>query len=233
MKRTVVSLPAADRGLDELPVPLPLDELVPSLGPGSGPSPSEWEVELGFGKGRYLLRRAQEEPGRRFLGIEVVGKYQRLFVGRARKRGLSNWMALRGEALYLAAAVLPAGFATALHVYFPDPWPKSRHHKRRFLDAESIDLVLGLLRPGGRLYFATDFLDFGAEVEAVLAGHPRVELSRVAGPWPDGARTNYEAKYEREGRPILRLEGRLSPAARERDILHPAADAAVVAAAYG
>lgn len=225
MKRTLVSLPEGDRGLSELPVPLPLAELVGGEGP--------WEVELGFGKGRYLLRRAAEEPDRRFLGIELVGKYQRLMVGRARKRGLTNWMALRGEVLYLAAAVLPVGFAEALHVYFPDPWPKSRHHKRRFLDADSIDLVLGLLRPGGRLFFATDFLEFGAEVEEVLGEHPRVEISRVEGLWPDGARTNYEAKYERQGRPILRLSGRLVPAAEERDTLHPAAGAAALAVAYG
>jgi tRNA (guanine-N7-)-methyltransferase len=223
IQRTVVAAPDGDRPLSALPAPLPLDELVPGGGP--------WEVELGFGKGRYLLRRAQEDPARRFLGVEMAGKYFRLLVGRARRRGVRNLLALRGEALYLAAAVLPAGFATALHVYFPDPWPKSRHHKRRLFDAESVDLVLGLLAPGGRLFFATDFLDYGSEVESVLAGHPQVRLRRHDGPWPDGARTNYEAKYEREGRPILRLEATLlaGPAPGPAVALHPAAAAAVVA----
>lgn len=229
IQRTVVAAPDGDRPLSELASPLPLDELVPGGGP--------WEIELGFGKGRYLLRRAQEDPARRFLGVEMVSKYFGLLVGRARRRGVRNLLALRGEALYLASAVLPAGFATALHVYFPDPWPKSRHHKRRFLDAESLDLVLGLLAPGGHLFFATDFLDYGAEVEEVLAGHPQVTLHRHPGPWPDGPRTNYEAKYGREGRPILRLEATLTageprggaPAAS----LHPAAEAAVVSAFSG
>src|SRR5436305_9968338 len=123
---TRISLPAGDRALVDLAAPLRLDELVPGTG--------GWEVEIGFGKGRYLLRRCQEDPDRRFLGIEVAGKYQRRFVERARRRGLANWIALRGEALYLLAAVLPRRFATAVHVYFPDPWPKSRHQKRRSLD---------------------------------------------------------------------------------------------------
>ncbi len=137
--------------------------------PGEG---AEWEVEIGFGKGRYLLRRSRGGPGRRFLGIELAGEYHGIFVDRARRRRLSNWVALRGEALYLLSAVLPAGFASAVHVYFPDPWPKSRHHKRRLFDPESVDLVLGLLRPGGRLLFATDFLEYGELVLEILQGYP-------------------------------------------------------------
>src|SRR5690606_19215728 len=101
---------------------------------------------------------------------ELVGEYQRLFVDRARRRNVTNWVALRGEAQYLASTVLPAGFADVLHIYFPDPWPKSRHHKRRLFDPESVDLVLGLLRPGGRLEFATDFLEYGELVAELLEG---------------------------------------------------------------
>jgi len=89
----VVSVAAGDLALADLAAPLPLDDLVPGGGP--------WEVEIGFGKGKYLLARAIASPERRFLGIEVAGKYQRLFVERARRRGLENWIALRGEALYL------------------------------------------------------------------------------------------------------------------------------------
>lgn len=217
----LVSTAAGDRGLAGLQAPLPLDELVP----GSG----EWEVEIGFGKGRYLLRRCLEEPGRRFLGIELAGEYHGIFVSRARREGAANWIALRGEALYLLDAVLPAGFASHLHVYFPDPWPKSRHHKRRLFDPETVDLVLGLLEPGGRLSFATDFLDYGELVAEILAGYPGLSLERRDRPWDDGARTNYEAKYEAEGRPILRLEGVLAAHSREAP-LHPLGARAVLAA---
>jgi tRNA (guanine-N7-)-methyltransferase len=217
----LVSTAAADRPLADLPSPLPLDRLVP----GSG----DWEVEIGFGKGRYLLRRCAESPDRRFLGIELAGEYHGIFAARARRRGLANWLALRGEAQYLIASVLPAGFAAALHVYFPDPWPKGRHHKRRLFEAETVDLVLGLLRRGGRLYFATDYPGYGELVHELLAGYPGLLLARRDGPWDGGPRTNYEAKYEAAGRPILRLEGVLEVDGRAAP-LHPAGAAAVLAA---
>jgi tRNA (guanine-N7-)-methyltransferase len=211
----LVSIAAADLALRDLAAPLPLDALVPGAAP--------WEVEIGFGKGRYLLSLALANPERRFLGIEIAAEYHRLFAGRARRRGAANWAAIRGEALYLAAAVLPAGFAAAVHVYFPDPWPKSRHQKRRLFDPETVDLVLGLLRPGGRLSFATDFLAYGEQVAELLAGCPGLAVERRAA-WAEGPRTHYEAKYEAEGRPILRLEAVLAaPAA-----LHPQGAAAVL-----
>jgi tRNA (guanine-N7-)-methyltransferase len=216
-----VSVARGELGLAELSAPLSLDTLVPPL-PETPSGGSPWEVEIGFGKGRYLLRRCLESPERRFLGIELVGEYQRLFVDRARRRipaSIANWVALRGEAQYLASAVLPAGFADVLHIYFPDPWPKIRHHKRRLFDPESVDLVLGLLRPGGRLCFATDFLEYGELVVELLQGYPGLRIARRERPWDDGARTNYEAKYEVEGRPILRLEGVLEVEGRAP--LHP------------
>lgn len=218
-----VSTATGDRPLADFPAPLPLDDLVPGTG--------EWEVEIGFGKGRYLLRRCQQDPDRRFLGIEVAGEYQAIFVERARRRGLANWLALRGEAQYLISSVLPAGFAAVLHVYFPDPWPKSRHHKRRLFDPESVDLVLGLLRRGGRLYFATDFLDYGEQVHELLSRYPGLRLARRELPWDEGPRTNYEAKYEAERRPILRLEAILDVDGRTAP-LHPGGAEAVLAATW-
>jgi len=209
-----------DRPLRELPPALEMDDLLP----GSGP----WEVELGFGKGRYLLRLAAEHPERRYLGVEVVSKYYRKVRDRGRRRGLSNLVVARGEALYLLSTTLPRAFAQTLHVYFPDPWPKSRHHKRRLFDPQTVDLVLGMLRPGGEFFFATDHLDYGERVVEILDGYPDLAFERRAEPWPDGARTNYEAKFIREGRPILRLEGRLSTDAPAT--LHPEGAVRIVAA---
>ena len=117
-----------------------------------------------------------------------------------------NVVLLEGEAQYLAGAVLPRAFARAVHIYFPDPWPKSRHQRRRLFAPDSLDLVQGLLAPGGRLYFATDFLAYGEEVRRLLESHPGARVVVHEAPWPDGARTNYESKYLVEGRPILRLE---------------------------
>jgi len=208
--------------------PVELDRLVPPPPSVSGAERSPWELEIGFGKGRYLLRRAAESPERRFLGIEIAGQYFRIMVDRARRRGLGNVLGVQGEALYALSVALPQGFADVAHVYHPDPWPKARHHKRRLFDPETVDLVLGAVRPGGTLYFATDHLDYGEVVVEILERHPAVSLRRLDGPWPDGPRTNYEAKYVEEGRPILRLVVTLSPDAPAG--LHPDGRAGIVAA---
>jgi tRNA (guanine-N7-)-methyltransferase len=219
-----VATSAGEQGLAELGVPLPLDRLLPAPA-----NTGDWEVEIGFGKGRYLVRRCEEDPDRRFLGVEVAAEYWGHFVDRARRRGLRNWVAVRGEALYLLSSVLPRGFASAVHVYFPDPWPKSRHHKRRLFDPQTVDLVIGLVRPGGHLYFATDFLEYGEIVREILEGYPGIRVERRDRVWDEGPRTNYEAKYIVEGRPILRLE-----VTREDETapLHPAGAARVLAATF-
>lgn len=222
--RLEVNFSAADgvTRLSDVDGPLHPDALIPEP---NGP----WEVELGFGKGRFMLRSALAHPERRFLGVEVVSKYYRLLERRARRQGADNLLVVRGEALYLLSTVLPPGFASVLHVYFPDPWPKQRHHKRRLFDPETVDLVIGVLKPGGKLCFATDFLEYGERVYKILQDVPGLTLERRDAPWPDGARTNYEAKYIEEGRPILRLEGRMTETpVTER--LHPRGTDGIVAA---
>jgi len=210
----------AEYTLRELAVPLDLKRLVPLA--------AQWDVELGFGKGRYLLHRAASEPDRGFLGVERAGSYYRLAQQRMCRRRLTNTVLIHGEALYVLSVVLPRGFASAVHVYFPDPWPKARHQKRRLFDTESIDLVLNLLAEGGRLYFATDFLEYGEVAKGILESYPAVEVTEVSGLWADGPRTNYEAKYLREGRPILRLE--VQRTAEAGASLHPRGEACVLAA---
>ena len=112
---------------------------------------------------------------------------------------------VRGEALFLLATVLPPAFASVVHVYFPDPWPKQRHQKRRLFDPETVDLVLGILAPGATLNFASDFIEYGELVESILRAVPSLSVERLTGGWPEGPRTHYEAKYVDEGRPIVRL----------------------------
>ena len=188
-----------------------------------------WELEIGYGKGKFLLQEALAHPERRFLGIEVVSKYQKLLSKRARHWGAGNLVNVRGEAHYVLASILPKGFVDRLHVYFPDPWPKARHHRRRLFDPETVDLVLGALRPGGELCFATDFLDYGELVMELLEGYPGLKVEPILEPWPDGARTNYEAKYMEEGRPIIRCRARLSEHAA-LGALHPGGAKGIVSA---
>jgi len=219
---TLVWAGGSERRVLDLPIPLDLDALLPG-------ADGAWEVEIGFGKGRYLLRRAAEGTATRFLGVEIASQYYRMARDRAAKRELDNLALVRGDAIFLMVAALRAQWASAVHVYFPDPWPKDKHHKRRLFDPETVDLVLGMLQPGGTLWFASDFLEYGTLVRDILHGHPAVDLEEIDQPWPDGARTNYEAKFIEEGRPIIRLA-----ATRRKEfdgaLLHPAGRAGIVAA---
>ncbi len=221
MAPLLVSYRGREEPLPKLATPLGLDTLLPGG--------ERWELEIGFGKGRYLLRRAESEPTTRFVGIELVSKYYRRSRDRVRKRGLDNVLLLRGEAQYLLSVALPRGFAQAVHVYFPDPWPKDRHHKRRLFEAGSVDLVLGTLGSRGRLLFATDALDYGRVVQGILERHGGLDVEVLDTVWAEGPRTNYEAKYVAAGRPILRLTAGLRRGGRP-GVLHPDGRAAVAAA---
>lgn len=216
------TLAGQEGALLDLPQPLDPDAVLEG-----GP----WEVELGYGKGKYLLQQALAHPEKRFLGIEVVSKYQKLLSKRARHWGAANLFNIRGEAHYVLSTILPRGFADRLHVYFPDPWPKAKHHRRRLFDPETVDLVLGTLKPGGELCFATDFLDYGELVMELLDGYPELAVEPVLGPWPDGARTNYEAKYMEEGRPIIRCRARLASTVQP-GALHPLGEKGIRSAWY-
>lgn len=216
---------AGDSTLAQCGAPIPIDRLVP---PETAGVP--WEVEIGFGKGRYLFERCRTEPGRRFLGIEIAGQYLREWVRKSRKQGLKNFLVLHGDALALLATSLPTGFAEVVHIYFPDPWWKTKHKKRRLLDPETVDLVLRLLAPGGRLSFATDFLEYGEKVAKILSGVPGLEIRRIA-EWPEGPRTHYEAKFVAEGRPIVRLEAWFAEGARAG--VHPLGERGLLAAVRG
>jgi tRNA (guanine-N7-)-methyltransferase len=191
-----------ERDWRALGAPLPLDRLVPS-------PDLPWELEIGFGKGRYLLRRAAESSGVRLLGVEQAQEYWSETTRRARRDRRANLVTLRAEALYALDVLLPAGFARAIHVYFPDPWPKARHERRRLFDADSVDLVLRALAPGATLFFASDALAYGEEVLAILGAQRGLIVERHEAQWPGGPRTNYEMKYAREGRPILRVTARM------------------------
>ena len=170
-----------------------------------GPDPGRWS--WGSARGGTCSARAQAEPGRRFLGVEVVSKYFRLLTERAapaRSRQPPH-RPRRGPLRPLRAAP-PRASPPPSTSTSPIPGRRAATASGGLFDAETVDLVLGLLVAGGRLSFATDFLDYGEAVAAILDCHPQVALRRVAGGWPEGPRTNYEAKYEREGRPIVRLE---------------------------
>ena len=167
--------------------------------------PGPVEVEIGIGKGRFLLAAAEARPDVLHFGVEWANEYLRIAETRAEKRGLQNLRFARVDAKDLVLRSIPDGSVDAYYVFYPDPWPKKRHHKRRFLEPAVADALARTLLPGGRLHVATDHAEYWAVIEPLLDAHPRfVRRPEFGGPgFPlpvDGPLTNFEVKYQTEGR---------------------------------
>jgi tRNA (guanine-N7-)-methyltransferase len=163
------------------------------------------EIEVGIGKGRFLLAAAALRPEVDHLGVEWANEYLRIAERRAARRGLRNVRFVRADAKGLVARAVPDGSVAAYYVFYPDPWPKKRHHKRRFFDRTTLDRVVETLVPGGHLHVATDHDEYWRAIEPLVDAHPGLVREPAFGgpafPLPvEGALTNFEAKYEVEGR---------------------------------
>ncbi len=175
------------------------------------------EIEIGTGKGRFLLAAAQAHPDVHYLGIEWANKYLRIAESRAFRRGLENVRFVRVDARLLLASAIPPSSVAAFHVFYPDPWPKKRHHKRRLIGPGTAGLFARALRPAGAIHVATDHAGYWEQIVATLDGHEAFErLPRFGGddfPLPaDAPLTNFEAKYRIEGRDRHRASWRRRPA---------------------
>ncbi len=163
------------------------------------------EIEIGIGKGRFLLAAAALRPEVDHLGVEWANQYLRIAEHRAERRGLENVRFVRADARELLLHAVPEASVDAYYVFYPDPWPKKRHHKRRLLCPAVADALARTLRPGGRLHVATDHDDYWTVIEPLLDGHAAfARLPAFGGetfPLPvDDPLTNFEAKYAVEGR---------------------------------
>jgi len=163
------------------------------------------EIEVGIGKGRFLLAAATLRPDVLHFGIEWANKYLRVAETRAARRGLENVRFARVDAGELVSRSIPSSSVRAYYVFYPDPWPKKRHHKRRFFRKETVAHLARTLVPGGTLHVATDHVDYWDVIEPLLDGHDHLERLAAFGgegfPLPtDEPLTNFEAKYRVEGR---------------------------------
>jgi tRNA (guanine-N7-)-methyltransferase len=132
-------------------------------------------LEIGFGMGETTAAIAQARPGDDFLGIEVHGPGVGSLLKRVVEQGLANVRVIRHDAVEVVAAMIPEASLAGIHVFFPDPWPKKRHHKRRLLKPPFVHALARRLLPGGYLHAATDWEDYANEILGVLAAEPLLE----------------------------------------------------------
>ncbi|WP_165221443.1 tRNA (guanosine(46)-N7)-methyltransferase TrmB [Aquisphaera insulae] len=174
----------------------------------------EIELEVGSGKGLFLANSAREHPDRGYFGIEISKKYARLAAERAVKAGLTNVRVWPGDAGPVVGKLVPDASVAAVHVYFPDPWWKKRHKKRRVFTESLVASVLRILKPGGRLEVATDVEEYYEVIRALVAAEPRLpEQPAMSLREPEhdlDYLTNFERKFRIEGRPIHRASYRKS-----------------------
>ncbi len=134
------------------------------------------EVEIGCGNGHFLAEYSCLAQDSYVLGVEIKNKRCLKAAAKLEKRGLTNAAVLRGRAEELLRA-LPRSGVDRFHIYFPDPWPKSKHRRRRFLRGENVDALAAALRPGGTIVFSTDFYDYFLQAKLLFIMHPALELS--------------------------------------------------------
>ncbi len=161
------------------------------------------EVEIGSGRARFLVAAARATPAHDFLGLERSLSYYRVCRERVARSGLSNARVLRADGGLFAESLKPES-VRAFHVYFPDPWPKKKQRKRRLLDAITLELLASRLEPGGCLRIATDHAGYGHAIGSLIQTVGALER-RDWDALPPPPPTNYELKYQTEGRPIWRF----------------------------
>ncbi|HSW44389.1 MAG TPA: tRNA (guanosine(46)-N7)-methyltransferase TrmB [Phycisphaerae bacterium] len=167
------------------------------------------EMEIGCGKGGFLLRRARAMPDRRFFAVEWANKFYKYAADRMVRRQVPNVRIMRADAVHLVRNALPPECLTMLHIYHPDPWPKKRHHKRRLIQPPFVAAAVDALVPGGRIAVQTDHAGYFEQIQSVLRAEKRIEEVSFdipeAGVLDGRVETNYEIKYLREGRSIHQI----------------------------
>ena len=159
------------------------------------------EIEVGCGEGKFPTARAKENPDCDFLGIERMLERVRLFDGKCRRGGIDNAKVLRLEALYTFHYLLPAHGVRRVYVFFPDPWPKRKHHSHRLFGPLFLNALWKRLEIGGRIEFATDHAEYFATVKECFAADARfAEVEPM--PRPPEVWTEFETMFREQGLPI-------------------------------
>ena len=182
---------------------------VPAVLAGRAPG-QRLELEIGCGNGHFLEEYCSRDPSILYLGVELKADRCRKACSKIERRGLINAYVVESRAEELLE-ILPQASVDRIHVYFPDPWPKARHRRRRFLRQPNLDRLAWILAPGGRILFATDFFDYYLHTKLLFGLHPALEPCDE--PLPDEAFLSVFARRFRD----LGKEVRVAAACRRTD----------------
>ncbi|HTN27278.1 MAG TPA: tRNA (guanosine(46)-N7)-methyltransferase TrmB, partial [Burkholderiales bacterium] len=150
-------------------------------------------VEIGSGMGETTIEVAQAQPQTDFIAIEVHGPGVGSLLKRIEAAKLANLRVIRHDAVEVLERMIPDGALAGIHLFFPDPWPKKRHHKRRLVQTDFAALAARKLARGGYFHAATDWPDYAEQIERVLTAEPLLE------PAAPGTRSRPSTKFERRG----------------------------------
>lgn len=170
----------------------------------------EIHVEVGSGGGNFIVNQARAFPNIDFLGIEWASKHYRRAVDRMGRWQIRNAKMIRTEAVFFIAKQLEDSSVDCFHVYFPDPWPKKKHNKRRFLCRENLTEMLRCLKKGGIIQVTTDHEDYYEQIKSVFydgdGRFEKIEFVKAAdAKEAEYVGTSYERKYIKEQRSVYTL----------------------------
>ena len=158
------------------------------------------EIDVGSGRGLFLVNASQAHPERNYLGIEIDYKEGRRAAKRLQKRETANARVLGGDVKTVFSRMVAPGSVDGVRVYFPDPWWKKKHRARRVFNPEFVDLAAQVLRPGGLLHSWTDVEEYFEVISALMDSHPLFETLAPPEERAPEHDMDYQTSYERKGR---------------------------------